>query len=69
MEAASILSAIKGEKLKDSLQWRTWYARMKLYAKQKRVWDLCDPEIDKDERPHCQISESGSPFSALGSYG
>jgi hypothetical protein len=44
MEASSILSAIKGEKLKDSSQWRTWYARVKLYAKQKRVWALCDPD-------------------------
>ncbi|KAJ5290653.1 uncharacterized protein N7443_010906 [Penicillium atrosanguineum] len=51
MEAVSILSAMKGDKLKDSPQWRTWFARVKLYAKQKRVWDLCDPDIEKEDRP------------------
>ncbi|KAJ5318334.1 hypothetical protein N7476_004754 [Penicillium atrosanguineum] len=51
MEAASILSAMKGDKLKDSPQWRTWFACVKLYAKQKRVWDLCDPDIEKEDRP------------------
>ncbi|KAJ5139422.1 hypothetical protein N7448_002830 [Penicillium atrosanguineum] len=51
MEVASILSAIKGDKLKDSPQWRTWFARVKLYTKQKRVWDLCDLDIEKEDRP------------------
>ncbi|KAJ5121715.1 hypothetical protein N7526_008652 [Penicillium atrosanguineum] len=31
--------------------WRTWFARVKLYAKQKRVWDLCDLDIEKEDRP------------------
>ncbi|KAJ5869035.1 hypothetical protein N7455_003976 [Penicillium solitum] len=44
MEAASILSAMKGEKLKDSPQWLTWFAKVQLYAMQKNVWDLCNPE-------------------------
>jgi hypothetical protein len=30
MEAASILSAMKGEKLKDSPQWLTWFAKVQL---------------------------------------
>jgi hypothetical protein len=36
----SILSAIKGEKLKDPHQWRMWFARVKLYAKQRKFWQL-----------------------------
>ena len=44
MEAASILSAMKGEKLKDSPQWLTWFAKVQLYAMQKNVWDLCNPD-------------------------
>jgi hypothetical protein len=32
MEAASFLSATKGEKLKDSPQWLTWFAKVQLYA-------------------------------------
>ena len=50
MEAASILSAIKGEKLKDSPQWLTWFAKVQLYAMQKNVWDLCNPDIPPTER-------------------
>ncbi|CRL21865.1 unnamed protein product [Penicillium camemberti] len=45
MEAASILSAMKGEKLKDSPQWLTWFAKVQLYAMQKNVWDLCNPDL------------------------
>ncbi|KAJ5837663.1 uncharacterized protein N7525_002851 [Penicillium rubens] len=45
MEAASILSAMKGEKLKDSPQWLTWFAKVQLYAVQKNVWDLCNPDL------------------------
>ncbi|KAJ5189373.1 hypothetical protein N7491_005707 [Penicillium cf. griseofulvum] len=44
METASILSATKGEKLKDETQWRTWFSRVRTYAKQKDVWELCDPD-------------------------
>ncbi|KAJ5827623.1 hypothetical protein N7447_001845 [Penicillium robsamsonii] len=44
METASILSATKGEKLKDETQWRTWFTRVRSYARQKGVWELCDPE-------------------------
>ncbi|OQE34373.1 hypothetical protein PENCOP_c018G00907 [Penicillium coprophilum] len=51
MEAASILSAMKGDKLKDSPQWLTWYARVQLYATQKNVWDHCDPNTPPAERP------------------
>ncbi|CAG8899863.1 unnamed protein product [Penicillium nalgiovense] len=43
MEAASILSAMKGEKLKDSPQWLTWFAKVQLYAVQKNVRDLSSP--------------------------
>lgn len=45
MEAASILSAMKGEKLKDSPQWLTWFAKVQLYAVQKNVRDLCNPDL------------------------
>jgi hypothetical protein len=45
MEAASILSAMKGEKLKDSPQWLTWFAKVQLYAVQKNVWDFCNPDL------------------------
>lgn len=51
MEKAAGLSALKGEKLKDTPQWRTWFARIKLYAKQKKVWDLCNPDTDVDDLP------------------
>ncbi|KAJ5504596.1 hypothetical protein N7463_007470 [Penicillium fimorum] len=51
MEAASILSAMKGEKLKDAPQWPTWFAKVQLYAMQKNVWDHCDPDTPLTERP------------------
>jgi hypothetical protein len=50
MEAASILSAMKGEKLKDSPQWLTWFAKVQLYAVQKNVWDLCNPDLTSSTR-------------------
>lgn len=40
---------MKGDKLKDSPQWRNWFARVKLYARQKKVWDLVNPQIEEDE--------------------
>ena len=51
MEAASILSAMKGEKLKDAPQWRIWFAKVQLYATQKNVWDLCNPDTLSTSRP------------------
>jgi hypothetical protein len=50
MEAASILSAMKGEKLKDSPQWLTWFSKVQLYAVQKNVWDLCNPDLTSSTR-------------------
>ncbi|KAJ5364799.1 uncharacterized protein N7496_010512 [Penicillium cataractarum] len=44
---STVISAMKGEKLKDPLQWRNWFARIKLYARQKRVWDLIDPHTEE----------------------
>jgi Reverse transcriptase (RNA-dependent DNA polymerase) len=46
---SSIVSAMKGDKLKDSTQWRNWLARVKLFARQKKVWDLVNPQIEEDE--------------------
>lgn len=40
---------MKGDKLKDPVQWRNWFARIKIYARQKRVWDLVDPHTEEDE--------------------
>lgn len=42
-----MVSAIKGDKLKDSPQWRNWLARVKLFARQKKVWDLVNPQIEE----------------------
>ncbi|KAJ5910725.1 uncharacterized protein N7473_000028 [Penicillium subrubescens] len=47
MESTAV-SAIKGDKLKDSAQWRNWFARIKIYARQKKVWDLVNPQIEED---------------------
>ena len=43
-----MISAMKGDKLKDSPQWRNWFARVKLFARQKKVWDLVNPQIEED---------------------
>jgi hypothetical protein len=51
METASTLSALKGDKLKDSSQWRAWYKRMKAFAIHRDVWDLCNPDADEPSRP------------------
>ncbi|KAJ6018972.1 hypothetical protein N7522_001039 [Penicillium canescens] len=51
METASILSALKGDKLKDSSQWRAWYKRMKTFAIHRDVWDLCNPDANETSRP------------------
>lgn len=48
MESNSVVSAMKGDKLKDSPQWRNWFARVKLFARQKKVWDLVNPQIEED---------------------
>ncbi|KAJ5110197.1 hypothetical protein N7532_002842 [Penicillium argentinense] len=46
---SNVVSAMKGDKLKDSPQWRNWFARVKLFARQKMVWDLVNPQIEEDE--------------------
>jgi hypothetical protein len=45
---STVVSAIKGEKLKDPTQWRNWFARIKIYIRQKKVWDLVNPQIEED---------------------
>jgi len=44
-----VVSAMKGDKLKDSPQWRNWFARAKLFARQKKVWDLVNPQVKENE--------------------
>jgi hypothetical protein len=34
---STVVSAMKGEKLKDPQQWRNWFARIKIYARQRRI--------------------------------
>ncbi|KAJ6061516.1 uncharacterized protein N7446_005636 [Penicillium canescens] len=51
METASMLSALKGDKLKDSSQWRAWHKRMRAFAINRTVWDLCNPDTDGALRP------------------
>ncbi|KAJ6050700.1 uncharacterized protein N7446_010809 [Penicillium canescens] len=51
MELTSMLSATKGDKLKDSSQWRAWHKRMKAFAIHRDIWDLCNPDADKASRP------------------
>ena len=51
MEATSILSALKGEKLKDSAQWQSWHQRVKVFAQRRDIWDLCNPDADELHRP------------------
>ena len=46
---STVVSAMKGDKLKDPVQWRNWFARIKIYARQKRVWDLVDPYTDEED--------------------
>ncbi|KAJ5555330.1 hypothetical protein N7535_007766 [Penicillium sp. DV-2018c] len=64
---STVVSAMKGEKLKEPSQWRNWFARIKIYARQKRVWELIDPHtaaedleqpIRKPRRP--QYPEGGT---------
>jgi hypothetical protein len=38
---------LEGEKLKDPTQWRNWFARIKIYVRQKRVWGLIDPHTEE----------------------
>ncbi|KAJ5111268.1 hypothetical protein N7532_001803 [Penicillium argentinense] len=64
---SSTVSAMKGDKLKDPPQWRNWLARVKLLARQKKVWDLINPQIEEDrlEQPmrkprRPQYTEGGS---------
>ena len=47
---------MKGDKLKEPQHWRTWFARVKLYgfarvklyARQKKVWELVNPQVEED---------------------
>ncbi|KAJ5993118.1 hypothetical protein N7451_008842 [Penicillium sp. IBT 35674x] len=47
MESTAV-SAMKGDKLKEPMQWRNCFARIKIYARQKRVWDLVNPHIEEE---------------------
>ncbi|OOQ89746.1 hypothetical protein PEBR_07187 [Penicillium brasilianum] len=47
MESTAI-SAMKGDKLKQPQHWRTWFARIKIYARQKKVWELINPQIEAE---------------------
>ena len=50
MDLATVMvSATKGDKLKDAHQWRTWYHRIKLFATEYGIWDLCDPDLGEDD--------------------
>ncbi|KAJ6030953.1 uncharacterized protein N7446_007597 [Penicillium canescens] len=51
MEARSMPSAVRSDKLKDSSQWRAWYMQIKAFAAQRTVWDLCNPDTDELHRP------------------
>ncbi|KAJ5134996.1 uncharacterized protein N7515_004274 [Penicillium bovifimosum] len=46
---STVVSAMKGEKLKEPSQWRNWFARIKIYARQKRVWELIDPHTAEED--------------------
>ena len=67
MEAASILSALKGEKLKDSSHWQSWHQRMKVFAKRRDIWDLCNPDADELYRPKALIEPIEPEFPDDGS--
>jgi hypothetical protein len=47
MESTTI-SAMKGDTLKQPQHWRTWFARIKIYARQKKVRDLINPQVEED---------------------
>jgi hypothetical protein len=50
---STVVSAMKGDKLKDLVHWRNWFARIKIYARQKKVWELVNPYIEEEylEKP------------------
>jgi hypothetical protein len=45
---STVVSAMKGDKLKDPVHWRNWFARIKIYARQKEVWELVNPHIEEE---------------------
>jgi hypothetical protein len=47
MEPTNV-SAMKGEKMKDPTQWRNWFARIKMYARQRRIWDPINPLLEEE---------------------
>ncbi|KAJ5748146.1 uncharacterized protein N7511_009842 [Penicillium nucicola] len=67
MDTATMLSAIKGDKLKDSSQWRVWYKRVKAFAVQRSVWDLCNPEVEISHRPRALIEPIEPEYPQQGS--
>lgn len=50
-QAATVVSALKGEKLKDASQWTPWFTRLKTYAKDRDVWDYIDPTTPENQLP------------------
>ncbi|KAJ5320393.1 hypothetical protein N7508_000676, partial [Penicillium antarcticum] len=48
---STYLSAMRSETLKNSSQWRSWHNRMKAFALQRLVWDLCNSAIEKAKLP------------------
>ncbi|KAJ6094335.1 hypothetical protein N7499_002931 [Penicillium canescens] len=63
MESASILSALRSDKLKDSSQWRAWHKRVKAFAVQRTVWDLCNPDTTSHPIPLSEPIEPEYPQS------
>ncbi|KAI9040829.1 uncharacterized protein KD926_007637 [Aspergillus affinis] len=63
MESASILSALRSDKLKDSSQWRAWHKRVKAFAVQRTVWDLCNPDTASHPIPLSEPIEPEYPQS------
>jgi len=51
MEASAILSAMKGDKLREPAQWATWQAKVVQFAEQRDVWEYCDPDTQLDKLP------------------
>jgi hypothetical protein len=45
---STVVSAMKGEELKDPPRLRNWFARIKIYARQKKVWELVNPQIEEE---------------------
>jgi hypothetical protein len=67
MESTTILSALRSEKLKDSSQWQSWHQRMKVFAKRRDIWDLCNPDTDELHRPEVLIEPIAPEYPDDGS--